>query len=224
MGFDVDSCCVGYDGSDVWCLPRAQRALSRRFNLADPERLSPTYETRLAKYATRGFAVAVPGYRHDEEAIGDISDCRAPLEGLAKLLQIEQRQRQRQQRKAAGGGDAGAMKAAGTISSELLAKLELSRRRIVRGYPHGRLNCQFSSPHGETVSPDALLDLNAANELAGGCSDYSSTFLPPGLDAWQLFALLKSIHDRRLRHGMPITALFSSSFQWLLRGGRPHLL
>ena len=30
MGFDIDSCTAGYDGSRVWCLPRCRRALTKR--------------------------------------------------------------------------------------------------------------------------------------------------------------------------------------------------
>ncbi len=62
MGFDVDSCCVGYDGKQVYCLPRARRAINTRMNLVDVDRQSTTYEVRLFKYAKRGFRVGVPGY------------------------------------------------------------------------------------------------------------------------------------------------------------------
>ena len=43
--------------------PAAQRAMQTGVNLADPTRQSCTYESRLAKYAQRGFAVGVPGLR-----------------------------------------------------------------------------------------------------------------------------------------------------------------
>jgi hypothetical protein len=57
MGFDVDCCCIGYDGKQVYCLPRARRAINTRMNLVDVERQSTTYEVRLFKYAKRGFRV-----------------------------------------------------------------------------------------------------------------------------------------------------------------------
>jgi hypothetical protein len=28
LGFDIDSCCVGYNGTHVYCLPRWQRAIT----------------------------------------------------------------------------------------------------------------------------------------------------------------------------------------------------
>ena len=115
LGFDVDCCCVGYDGQHVWALPRvravphhtappphctrrapslhppcphtatavpptlhppshpipraptraqALRALRHGVVVCNPLHSwpnQPTYELRLAKYAARGFAVAVPG-------------------------------------------------------------------------------------------------------------------------------------------------------------------
>jgi hypothetical protein len=61
LGFDVDACQLAYDGSAVYATRAAVRAFRTGVNLADPERSSPAYEKRLAKYAARGFAVAVPG-------------------------------------------------------------------------------------------------------------------------------------------------------------------
>ena len=63
LNFDVDCCCVLYDmsGEKVYCLPRARRALNYKCNVANTQMRSPTYERRLHKYASRGFAVAVPG-------------------------------------------------------------------------------------------------------------------------------------------------------------------
>ena len=48
LGFDVDSCCVGFDGTNAWALPRARRAIKYSANVADPARESRTYEIRYA--------------------------------------------------------------------------------------------------------------------------------------------------------------------------------
>lgn len=61
FNFDVDACQFASDGRNVWGTPSALRAVQCGVNYADPERSSPSYEQRLAKYTQRGFAVAVPG-------------------------------------------------------------------------------------------------------------------------------------------------------------------
>ncbi|KAJ3445881.1 putative reductase [Anaeramoeba flamelloides] len=89
LGFDVDSCAVGYDGQDVWISERARRAITKQYNLIDLSRRSPSYEYRLLKYARRGFCVAVPNMK--KELINpDIYTCLfSELKGLAKLLLFE---------------------------------------------------------------------------------------------------------------------------------------
>eukprot|EP01119_Soliformovum_irregulare_P016419 TRINITY_DN4742_c0_g2_i4.p1 TRINITY_DN4742_c0_g2~~TRINITY_DN4742_c0_g2_i4.p1 ORF type:complete len:741 (+),score=183.91 TRINITY_DN4742_c0_g2_i4:38-2224(+) len=52
-GFDVDCCAVGFDGKDVWASQRCVRALTKRYNLVNITRRSPTYELRLFKYAKK---------------------------------------------------------------------------------------------------------------------------------------------------------------------------
>lgn len=59
-GFDVDSCCVGYDGKKFWATERALHSLKYSTNTVNFGRLSPSYEYRLSKYATRGLMVYVP--------------------------------------------------------------------------------------------------------------------------------------------------------------------
>jgi hypothetical protein len=61
FNFDIDCCQVLWDGSNVYATPSGLRALVSGTNLADPERRTINYETRLTKYANRGFLVAVPG-------------------------------------------------------------------------------------------------------------------------------------------------------------------
>jgi hypothetical protein len=89
MGFDVDSCSVGYDGKKVWMTPRAHRALTHQYNTVDMTRRSPTYEQRMAKYSARGFSVLVPTLdrsRMDPQLFEKRFD---QLQGLAKLLLLE---------------------------------------------------------------------------------------------------------------------------------------
>lgn len=62
QSFDVDSCCIGYDGQNVLMTPRCLYSLSSMINMIDFDRMSPSYEYRLAKYMTRGFSVYVPDF------------------------------------------------------------------------------------------------------------------------------------------------------------------
>lgn len=61
-GFDVDCCCVGYDGTEILATPRALFAIENMINVVDFDRMSPTYELRLSKYMLRGFAIYIPGF------------------------------------------------------------------------------------------------------------------------------------------------------------------
>jgi hypothetical protein len=66
LGFDLDCVAVGFDGENVWALPRARRAFNYRYNITDPTRQTfrtTSYEYRLYKYSKRGFAIAVPGFK-----------------------------------------------------------------------------------------------------------------------------------------------------------------
>ncbi len=90
LGFDIDACCVAFDGTRVLALPRAQRALTKCYNIVDPTRRSTTYEARLFKYALRGFAVAVPSF--DEHKVRG-KTAITETHGLARLLVYELHQR-----------------------------------------------------------------------------------------------------------------------------------
>ncbi|KAI9032166.1 hypothetical protein DFJ74DRAFT_653493 [Hyaloraphidium curvatum] len=65
MGFDVDACCAGYDGTNAWINARCARALTTQSNMVDLSRRSPSYELRLFKYAKRGFSIVVPDLDKD---------------------------------------------------------------------------------------------------------------------------------------------------------------
>ncbi len=60
-GFDLDSSCVGWDGVDVWSIERCRFSLYHGYNTVNPDLMSHHYEYRLAKYATMGISVMVPG-------------------------------------------------------------------------------------------------------------------------------------------------------------------
>ncbi len=83
-GFDVDSCCVAYDGRQLYAMPRFIRALRCGYNLADPDRQSTSYHARLYKYLKRGFAIAIPGY--DESRVVPTLQTMNRPEGLAKVV------------------------------------------------------------------------------------------------------------------------------------------
>lgn len=92
LGFDIDCACCGYDGTHVWALPRCVRALRHSVNLLNPLHAWPVrcaYELRLAKYALRGYAIAVPGLDWGKVDHGRIGKTKiGNLSGLARLLRI----------------------------------------------------------------------------------------------------------------------------------------
>ena len=84
---DIDCTTVGYDGNQVWCLPRTIQSFNRRVNVIEEDlypvrgfvfcvfskhqsilskkkkKSCPTYESRLIKYADRGFAILDVRYK-----------------------------------------------------------------------------------------------------------------------------------------------------------------
>lgn len=61
-GFDVDSCCVMFDGNNFWLTERSAYAITNMINTIDFDRMSPSYEYRIIKYMKRGFAVYIPDF------------------------------------------------------------------------------------------------------------------------------------------------------------------
>jgi hypothetical protein len=106
LGFDIDSCTVGFDGRDVWCMPRFKRALTKRYNLVNISRRSLTYEQRLYKYSKRGFAVAVPNLDKSRISSSIFQKRLRDVGGLAKLV-LYDHQAQRQSAGGVGGFGAG---------------------------------------------------------------------------------------------------------------------
>lgn len=98
-GFDVDCCCLGYDGTNIWATERACYALNHGYNLVNFDRLSPSYEYRLAKYGTRGISVKIPNFdlklvdRKEINKMLPIFDRKQylKLNGLDILLMLEAR-------------------------------------------------------------------------------------------------------------------------------------
>ncbi|KAI0889471.1 ankyrin repeat protein [Annulohypoxylon maeteangense] len=56
-GFDIDCSGAAYDGSQVYCTPRALASYITQINPIDLTRRSPSYENRLSKYSHRNFEV-----------------------------------------------------------------------------------------------------------------------------------------------------------------------
>ncbi|EAU82414.1 ankyrin repeat protein [Coprinopsis cinerea okayama7 len=88
-GFDIDAPCFAYDGSKVWGNPRAIVAMMRQCNTVDMTRRSPSYEVRLAKYASRGYEVYVPDLVRDKIDPTIYERSIVKMEGLARLLVFE---------------------------------------------------------------------------------------------------------------------------------------
>ncbi|PPQ70082.1 hypothetical protein CVT26_013416 [Gymnopilus dilepis] len=89
-GLDVDAACCAYNGKQVWVSPRGLAAIVRQRNTIDITRWSPSYETKLAKYAERGFEIHVPAL--DRERVKPTlytADLRGLPNGLARLLVLE---------------------------------------------------------------------------------------------------------------------------------------
>eukprot|EP01118_Nematostelium_gracile_P008854 TRINITY_DN2954_c0_g1_i2.p1 TRINITY_DN2954_c0_g1~~TRINITY_DN2954_c0_g1_i2.p1 ORF type:complete len:613 (-),score=130.85 TRINITY_DN2954_c0_g1_i2:72-1712(-) len=100
LGFDLDCVGVGYDGKNVWALPRARRAINCRYNIVDPTRQTfrtTSYEYRLWKYSKRGYGVAIPGFNRKHIDCSIYFKQFGELKGFARLLFLEERDFQRKQ-------------------------------------------------------------------------------------------------------------------------------
>lgn len=56
-GFDIDGCCMGTDGKDIYITRRCLYSLKKGFNTVNFERLSPSYTYRLVKYSKKGMKI-----------------------------------------------------------------------------------------------------------------------------------------------------------------------
>ncbi|KAI4249359.1 MAG: hypothetical protein LQ352_005680, partial [Teloschistes flavicans] len=89
-GFDVDCSCFAYDGSQVYGTPRGIAAFMTQTNTIDLTRRSPSYESRLSKYAHRGFEVYWPEMDRSKVDPTIFERSFARTMGLARLLVLEQ--------------------------------------------------------------------------------------------------------------------------------------
>ncbi|KAB8227546.1 ankyrin repeat domain-containing protein [Aspergillus alliaceus] len=86
-GFDVNCSCAAYDGH---LAPRALTSYIAQTNRINLSKRSPSYESRLSKYACRGFEIFCP--QLDRSRINPMILGRSPATtlGLARLLIFEQ--------------------------------------------------------------------------------------------------------------------------------------
>ena len=89
-GFDVDCSCFLFDGSQVFGSPRGIAAFLTQTNSIDLTRRSPSYESRLSKYAHRGFEVHWPELDRSKIDPTIFERSFARTNGLARLLVLEQ--------------------------------------------------------------------------------------------------------------------------------------
>ncbi|KAI0059327.1 ankyrin [Artomyces pyxidatus] len=153
-GFDVDAPCCAYDGTRVWANPRAIVAIMRQANTVDMTRRSPSYEVRLAKYASRGFEVYIPSLKRADidPTIYERSINR--IHGLARLLVLEK------------------------LASPDLRHLYVGQRSALRGRPAGSF---FYTRRGRTYKGD-LKGEAAFSGLEMNDYDVSSIHIPYGPD------------------------------------------
>lgn len=86
--FDVNCCCVAFDGEQIYTIERGYKAIMRRANTFDLSCGSYAYEYRLAKYGYRGYVLE---YQYDNNKVDNniYSRDNKQLHGLAKLISLE---------------------------------------------------------------------------------------------------------------------------------------
>lgn len=75
-GFDVDCCCMGYipGQNKIIMTNRALYSIENGHNNVSFDRLSPSYEYRLAKYGTRGVSINIPDFDINQVDIDKLSE------------------------------------------------------------------------------------------------------------------------------------------------------
>ncbi|KAJ7473968.1 hypothetical protein FB451DRAFT_1466423, partial [Mycena latifolia] len=87
LNFDLDICAMGWDGSELWMLPRAARALETGFNVFTMNLIQGHYlserrasqEQRVFKYAYKGYGIrTLPSY------IASLKESRENVDKIAR--------------------------------------------------------------------------------------------------------------------------------------------
>ncbi|KAI0084195.1 hypothetical protein BDY19DRAFT_997912 [Irpex rosettiformis] len=157
-GFDVDAPCCAFDGGRVWANPRAIVAAMRQSNTTDITRRSPSYEVRLAKYATRNFEIHVPQLRREDIDPTIFERSIVRVQGLARLIVLEK------------------------LFTATSREQYVDARRNVRGRP-SRPNIWQRTKRTKIYKGDLKDEVNAGLELSN--YDVVSLHIPygPGWDA-----------------------------------------
>eukprot|EP00698_Gefionella_okellyi_P010831 TRINITY_DN2842_c0_g1_i1.p1 TRINITY_DN2842_c0_g1~~TRINITY_DN2842_c0_g1_i1.p1 ORF type:complete len:1539 (-),score=330.01 TRINITY_DN2842_c0_g1_i1:264-4880(-) len=153
MGFDLDACAVGYDGTRVLALPRCHRAITRQYQIVDLSRRSPSYEYRLIKYAPRsnGFGIVIPQFCAAKLDPHIFRKKASQVTGLARLLHLHR------------------MPAASPFGKQVVNEQQ---------QPMSWLQLNFQRSYERTCT----FDRTAAQEFSDAklVSDYTTVFLPWG--------------------------------------------
>ncbi|KAI0059307.1 ankyrin [Artomyces pyxidatus] len=166
-GFDVDAPCCAYDGTRVWANPRAIVAIMRQANTVDMTRRSPSYEVRLAKYASRGFEVYIPALKREDVDPTIYERSINRIQGLARLLVLEK------------------------LARPEVRQQYLAQRSALRGRPTDGLNNFHNSRRGRTYKGDLKAE-TAFSGLEMNDYDVVSLHIPygPGWDARRIEKLI----------------------------------
>lgn len=201
INFDLDFCCVAFDGKRLWTIPRGLAALSSGIHVCDPARQSTTFDRRVAKYSRRNYRFAVPGLTHEAHQRLHASISKTPGIAAAAIYDdlarsaVEKMLRYLSKRR-------------GGHSSDYAPPLHMiGPNRTFQGLcqyvrEQAELVCAGAHPHIEvfTSALAALLDAPAGGGLASSAAaraagDPDFAYVPAGAPATPIRFL------RRLGHG-----------------------
>ena len=202
INFDLDFCCVAFDGKRLWTIPRGLAALSSGLHVCDPARQSTTFNRRVSKYSRRNYRFAVPGLTHETHqrlhtsigktpgiaAVAAYDDlCRSAVEKMMRSLC----------KRGCGRNDSDYAPAPNMIGPDRTPE---GLCRYVR--EQAELVCTGALPHIEvfTSALAALLDAPAGGGLASSAAaraagDADFAYVPAGAPPTPISFL------RRLGHG-----------------------